>query len=114
MNKVICSLIAFVSCTLASASPFTTLPLDESYGVGTTAWRLASHLSRDATGIIELCYAEKAGPVQVLGRVGVRPFTSSTAVMPDLRILFTKAQVNGTAKVVLIVGYGIQIGRAHV
>jgi len=110
MKKVIYSLVAFVSCTLASAAPFTALPLDEAYGVGTTAWRLASHLSRDATGTIELCYVENAGAVQVLGRVGVRPFTSSTAGMPDLRILFTRTQVNGTAKVVVVVGYGIRSG----
>ena len=110
MKNVIFSLVTFICCTLASASPFTALPLDESYGVGTTAWRLASRLTKDATGTIELCYVEKAGPVQVVGRVGVRPFTSSTAGMPDLRILFTKTQVNGTAKMVLIVGYGIRSG----
>lgn len=109
MRKLLAGLSLLLATSGAIGAPFTARAMDEKYGVGTIAWRLASNLTRDATGSIELCYVERDAP-RVLGRVGLRPFTSTEPGMPDLRILFSKADVNGSPHVVLIVGYGIRSG----
>jgi hypothetical protein len=103
-----CSLLFLA--TIASASPFTPLKPDEPYGVISKAWRFASSLSQDANGVIELCYAEAGGAERVLGRVDVRPFQSSSPTVPDLRILFTTAEIEGKKRLILLVGYGIRSG----
>lgn len=108
MKLFLYSLLTFVMASVASAAPFKPLEPDEAYGVGSTAWRFASTLSKDAVGVIEICYAEEGSPEQVIGRVDVRPFRSSASKMPDLRVLFTKAKLDGSDRVVLIVGYGIR------
>jgi hypothetical protein len=94
----------------ASGAPFTPRGQDEPYGVGTTAWRFASTLPQEAAGVIELCYVEDGSAERILGRVDVRPFRSSSSEIPNLRILFSKAEVDGKPRVVLIVGYGIRSG----
>ena len=68
-------------------------------------WRFASSLSKEARGVIEFCYAEEGSAERVLGRLDVLPFQSSESKMPDLRILFTRAEVDGKKKVILLVGY---------
>lgn len=90
----------------ASAAPFTPRGSDSPppYGVGSTAWRFTSTLPQDATGVIELCYAEEGSAERILGRVDVRPFHSSSTEIPDVRILFTKTEVDGKPRLVLLVG----------
>jgi hypothetical protein len=86
-------------------APFTPRGSAESFNVETTAWRFASSLSKDALGTIEFCYAEQGIPERVVGRVDVRPFRSSAANAPELRILFTRAEVDGHKKVIVLMGY---------
>ncbi|HVT72000.1 MAG TPA: hypothetical protein VHD61_02610 [Lacunisphaera sp.] len=110
MQNIVHALFTFAIATVSFGASFTPRAPDEGYGIGSSAWRFASHLSRDATGVIELCYAEDGNAARVLGRVDVRPFRSSTEAMPDLRILFSKVEINGTRKVVLLVSYGLRSG----
>lgn len=110
MKKCLRIALFFIATAMAVAAPFTPLGPDEAYGVGSTAWRFASSLSKDATGVIEICYAEEGSAERILGTVDVRPFRSSESKMPDLRILFTKTEIDGKEKVVLLVGYGIRAG----
>jgi hypothetical protein len=110
MKPCLCIPLFFAAAVAVIAAPFTPRGMDEAYGVGCTAWRFVSHLPQDASGRIEICYAEEGSAARVLGTVEVRPFRSSEAKMPDLRILFTKAEIAGKPQVVLLVGYGIRSG----
>jgi len=110
--KIFFSILFLLSAASAAAAsnPFSPLPPDEAYGVGTVTWRFASALLKEASGSIEIGYAEEGATERILGRVEVRPFRSSEKKMPDLRILFAKADVAGSKQVVLIVGYGLRSG----
>src|SRR5664280_759973 len=110
MKRPLYVLITFALATVAFGAPFMPRAPDEGYGIGSTAWRFVSSLSKDASGVIELCYAEEGIPERILGRVDVRPFRSSEEKMPDLRILFTKAEVEGKKMVILLVSYGLRSG----
>lgn len=110
MKKHLCVAFYLVMTLAVAAAPFMPRGPDEAYGVGSTAWRFAANLSQDASGVIELCYAEEGRAERVLGTVEVRPFRSSEAKMPDLRILFTKADIDGKKQVVLLVGFGLRSG----
>jgi hypothetical protein len=103
-------LLVLIATAAFAAAPFTPLQPDEGYGVPSTAWRFASSLSKDATGVIEICYGEEGSTERVLGTVDVRPFLSSESKSPDLRILFTRTTLEGKEMVVLLVGYGIRAG----
>ena len=106
MKLPLCTLLSFGLVTAAFGSPFTPRPpLEENLNVTTTMWRFASSLSKDANGVIEFCYAEEGSPERILGRLDVQPFRSSETKMPDLRILFTRTEVEGKKKVILLVGY---------
>jgi len=110
MKSSFLTLLSLVLISVGLAAPFKPVSPDEPYGVVSSTWRFASDLSKDASGVIELCYAEEGSAVRVLGSVGVRPFRSSDMKIPDLRILFTTAEFDGTKKVVLLVGYGLRSG----
>ncbi len=110
MKSFLFALLPLVFVSIGFTAPFKPIGPDERYGVVSSSWRFASELSKDATGVIELCYAEEGSIVRVLGRVEVRPFDSSEAKMPDLRILFARAEIDGKKKIVLLVGYGLRSG----
>ena len=110
MKRTLPVLLSLAITSTILAAPFTPVRPDEPFGVLSNTWRFASNLSQDATGTIEVCYAEAGATERVLGRVELRPFRSSDAKSPDLRILFTKAEVDGKQMVVLLVGYGIRSG----
>ena len=103
-------LVTFGLATAAFGAPFTPRQPEENFNATTNAWRFASSLSKEATGVIEFCYAENGSAEQVLGRVDIRPFQSSGPTAPDLRILFSRAEIEGHKKVVLLVGYGLRPG----
>jgi hypothetical protein len=110
MKSSLFTLLSLVFVSIGFTAPFKPVSPDERYGVVSSSWRFASDLSQDADGTIELCYAEEGSAVRVLGRVEVRPFRSSDTKVPDLRILFAPAEVDGKRKIVLLVGYGIRSG----
>ena len=110
MKNLLRALLTLAFASVAFGGSFTPRAPDEAYGIGTSAWRFASSLSQESNGVIELCYAEEGSAEQVLGRVDVRPFRSSEQKMPDLRILFSKAEVDGKKKVILLVSYGLRSG----
>lgn len=110
MKFMTCWLFLCIGVKLCATSPFKPLPSEQSYGVTSATWCFASSLSKEATGIIELCYIEEGGKEQILGRVIVRPFRSSDEKMPDLRILYTTAEIDSRKMVVLVVGYGMRSG----
>ena len=106
-------LYAVFTLAVASASlgaSFTPRAPDEAYGLRTSAWRFASSLSKDSRGSIDLCYSEEGGVERILGSVDVRPFRSSEEMMPDLRILFSKVEVDGKKMVMVLVSYGLRSG----
>lgn len=110
MKRFFYTLFTFVFAAVGFGASFTPRAPDEAYGIGTSAWRFASSLSKDSNGVIELCYAEEGSAERILGSVDVRPFRSAEEKMPDLRILFSKAEIEGKKKVILLVSYGLRSG----
>lgn len=110
MKTAVSLLLSLAITSALLATPFKPVAPDERYGVISDTWRFASSLSHDATGMIEVCYAEVGSAERLLGRVELRPFQSSDAKSPDLRILFATAEVDGKKKVVLVVSCGIRAG----
>jgi len=105
------SLIIFLLLSLrlcASESPFTPLPPGDGYGFNGMAWRFASKLTAESSGVIEVCYEEVGAPTRTLVRLPLSPYYSSDTNSPELRVLLTKVQDGQTKKIVILIACGLR------